>query len=118
LRFVKRPRWDSPGEVAKALHGVNFRISYIAKKHVPLSRANLCIWSKIRAILGWSKFVSSYVERDKKNLKLAVFGVQVAALLVDFYRHPTEARCNKTFKKRSFLKYRWYENPQLLIFPF
>ncbi len=25
LRFVKRPRWDSPGEVAKALHGVNFR---------------------------------------------------------------------------------------------
>jgi hypothetical protein len=41
------------------------------------------IWSKIRIYLGWSKFVSSYVERDKKILKLAVFGVQVAALLIE-----------------------------------
>jgi len=45
----------------------------------------LRIWSKIRAILGWSKFVSAYVERDKKNLKLAVFGVQVAALLIESF---------------------------------
>jgi len=29
----------------------------------------LRIWSKIRAILGWSKFVSAYVERDKKIFK-------------------------------------------------
>jgi len=27
------------------------------------------IWLKIQTILGWSKFVSAYVERDKKNLK-------------------------------------------------
>ncbi len=32
-------------------------------------RANLRIWSKIRIYLGWSKFVSAYVERDKKNFK-------------------------------------------------
>ncbi len=25
------------------------------------------------------------MERDKKNLKLAVFGIQVAALLIDFF---------------------------------
>jgi hypothetical protein len=37
--------------------------------------------------LGWSKFVSAYVERDKKNFKLAVFGVQVAAVLIDFFSH-------------------------------
>ena len=43
------------------------------------------IWSKIRAILGWSKFVSAYVERDKKIMKLAVFGVGVAAHLIDFF---------------------------------
>ena len=43
----------------------------------------MCIWSKIRAILGWSKFVSAYVERDKKILKLAVFGVRVTAHLIE-----------------------------------
>ncbi len=43
------------------------------------------IWLKIRAILGWLKFVSAYVERDKKILKLAVFGVQVAALLIESF---------------------------------
>ncbi len=53
------------------------------KKHAPLIRANLRIWSKIRVFLGWSKFVSAYVERDKKILKLAVFSVQVAALLIE-----------------------------------
>jgi hypothetical protein len=57
---------------------VIIRISYLAsrisrKKDVPLSRANLRIRSKIRAILGWSKFVSAYVERDKKNLKNLIF---------------------------------------------
>ena len=36
-------------------------------------RANLRIWSKIRAILGWSKFVSAYVEKDKKILKNFIF---------------------------------------------
>jgi len=36
-------------------------------------RVNLRIWSKIRAILGWSKFVSAYVERDKKILKNSIF---------------------------------------------
>ncbi len=41
------------------------------------------IWSKIRAILVMVKFVSAYMERDKKILKLAVFGVQVAALLIE-----------------------------------
>jgi len=40
---------------------------------VPLSRANLCIWLKNRAILGWSKFVSAYVERDKKIMKKWIF---------------------------------------------
>ncbi len=44
------------------------------------------IWSKIRIHLGWSKFVSAYMERDKKIMKLAVFGVQVAVLLIDFFR--------------------------------
>ncbi len=32
---------------------------------------------------GWYKFVNAYVERDKKNLKLAVFGVQVTAFLIE-----------------------------------
>ena len=52
-------------------------------------RNYLRIWSKIRAILGWLKFVSAYVERDKKNLKLAVFGIQVAAFLIDFFTAST-----------------------------
>jgi hypothetical protein len=43
----------------------------------------MCIWLKIRAILGWSKFASAYVERDKKNFKLAVFGVRVTAHLIE-----------------------------------
>ena len=33
-------------------------------------------------ILVMVKFVSAYVERDKKILKLAVFGVQVATVLI------------------------------------
>jgi hypothetical protein len=37
------------------------------------SKNYLRIWSKIRAILGWSKFVSAYVERDKKILKKWIF---------------------------------------------
>ncbi|MBA7472701.1 hypothetical protein ES707_08033 [subsurface metagenome] len=36
-------------------------------------RANLRIWSKNRAILGWLKFVSAYVEKDKKILKNSIF---------------------------------------------
>jgi len=45
---------------------------------------NLRIWSKIRVILEWSKFVSAYVERDKKIVKLAVFSVRVDTVLIDF----------------------------------
>jgi len=57
-----------------------------AETDVPLSRVRsldsardlhycfgLRIWSKIRAILGWLKFVSAYVERDKKILKNFIF---------------------------------------------
>ncbi|MFC1739561.1 hypothetical protein ACFL1G_11030, partial [Planctomycetota bacterium] len=36
-------------------------------------RANLRIWSIIREFLGWSKFVSAYVERNKKNFIFSVF---------------------------------------------
>ncbi len=36
-------------------------------------RFSLRIWLKFRAILGWSKFVSAYVERDKKILKNLIF---------------------------------------------
>ena len=39
--------------------------------------------AKIGVFLGGNKFVNAYVERDKKNLKLAVFGVQVAAHLIE-----------------------------------
>ena len=37
--------------------------------------ANLRIWSKIRAVLGWSKFVSAYVKKDKKILKNMIFAL-------------------------------------------
>jgi len=41
------------------------------------------------------------MERDKKIIKLAVFGIQVAALLIDFYPHPPAAlRINKTCEKK------------------
>jgi len=53
------------------------------KKDVPLSGANMRGWSKIRAILGWLKFVSAYVERDKKIMKLAVFGFGVYTVLIE-----------------------------------
>jgi len=45
--------------------------------------ADLRIWSKNRVFFGWYKFVSAYMERGKKNLKLAVFGIQVAAFLIE-----------------------------------
>ncbi len=38
-------------------------------------RANLRIWSKIRVFLGWSKFVSVYVERDKNFSKNLIFAL-------------------------------------------
>jgi hypothetical protein len=34
-------------------------------------------------IFGLSEFVSVCMERDKKNMKLAVFGIQVAAFLIE-----------------------------------
>jgi len=43
----------------------------------------MCIWSKIRAILGWSKFVSAYVKRDKKILKKWILGVWVPTILIE-----------------------------------
>jgi len=45
------------------------------KKHVPLSRANLRIWSKIRVFLGLVKFLSAYVGRDKKKFKKWIFAL-------------------------------------------
>ena len=39
----------------------------------PLFFYPLRIWSKIRAILGWLKFVSAYVEKDEKILKNFIF---------------------------------------------
>ena len=47
-------------------------------------RVNLRIWSKIRVFLGWSKFVSVYVERDKKNFKKFDFCTCPPADLIDF----------------------------------
>ena len=40
------------------------------------------IWSKIRAILGRSKFVSGYVERDKKILKRLIFAAEYLRILL------------------------------------
>jgi predicted permease len=34
--------------------------------------------------LGWTKFVSAYVERDKKILKNLIFAFALPALLIDF----------------------------------
>ena len=45
----------------------------LTAKHAPLIRANMRIWLKIRVFLGWSKFVSAYVERDKKILEFWIF---------------------------------------------
>jgi len=39
---------------------------------------------KIRVFFGWYKFVNAYVEGDKKIFGLAVFGVQIPTLLIDF----------------------------------
>lgn len=39
--------------------------------------------AKIKGFFGWHKFVSTYIERDKKIIKLAVFGIQVAAFLIE-----------------------------------
>ena len=33
------------------------------------------------------KFANTYVERDKKNFKLAVFGVQLPVLLIEIVSH-------------------------------
>jgi hypothetical protein len=33
--------------------------------------------------LGWSEFVSAYVERDKKILKNLIFGVWVPTILIE-----------------------------------
>jgi hypothetical protein len=44
----------------------------------------LRIWLKIRVFLGWSKFVSACVERDKKNFKKFVFCSHPPAHLRDF----------------------------------
>jgi hypothetical protein len=54
------------------------------KKHAPLIRANLRIWSKIRVILEWSKFVSACVERSKKfskNLFFAPTPLRILAVI-------------------------------------
>ena len=41
------------------------------------------IWSQNRAILGWLKFVSRYVERDKKNVEEFDFCSQTIAQMIE-----------------------------------
>ena len=53
------------------------------KKDVPLSRVNLREWSEKHGFFGGNKFVNTYMERDKKIMKLAVFGIPVAAFLIE-----------------------------------
>jgi len=50
-----------PGEIVK---DTSHRAS---RAGVPLSRADLRIWSEKRGFFGGNKFVNTYVERDKKN---------------------------------------------------
>jgi len=40
---------------------------------------------KNRVFLGWSKFVTAYVERDKKDFEKMDFCAQLPAHLVDFF---------------------------------
>jgi len=42
---------------------------------------------KNRVFFAGNKFVNTYGERDKKILKSAIFGVQVAAALIDLPSH-------------------------------
>jgi len=48
----------------------------------------LRIWSKIRAILGWSRFVNLYVERDKDFSKNFIFAFDPLRILL----HSSAAR--------------------------
>ncbi len=57
---------------------------YSYRQGASIIGANLRVWSEKHGFFGWHEFVNTYIERDKKFLKLAVFGVQVAALLIDF----------------------------------
>ena len=43
------------------------------QKTFPLVGRTCAFGTKICEFLGWSKFVSAYVERDKKNLKKWIF---------------------------------------------
>jgi len=52
-------------------------------KDVPLNRANLRVRCENGAILGRSKFVSGYVERDKKNVEKFDFCSQIGACLIE-----------------------------------
>jgi hypothetical protein len=52
-------------------------------EHAHLSRKITGFW---RCGFG----VSRYSKRDKKNFDLAVLGVQVPAILIDFYQRPPE----------------------------
>ena len=49
---------------------------------VPLSRANLRIWSKNRVFFGGNKFVNAYVERDKKILDFWIFALTPLRILL------------------------------------
>jgi len=53
------------------------------KKDVPLSRANLRIWSKNPVLFRLSEFVSACVERDKKNFGFLDFCAQLPAFLIE-----------------------------------
>jgi len=54
-----------------------------AETDVFLNRANLRVRLKNGAILGWSKFISGYVERDKKNVEKFNFCSQTVACLIE-----------------------------------
>ena len=71
------------------------------KKHAPLIRANLRIWSKIRAIWGWSKFVSAYVERDKKILKNLIFALTPPVYLIEIRIAGSVQRTEKSEKLKA-----------------
>jgi len=48
------------------------------------------------------KFVSGYMERNKKFFDFAVFGVQVAAHLIDFLPPPLPTLRNNTYSSCQF----------------
>ena len=53
--------------------GLKSAWGHLTAKHVPLSRASMRVWYEKRGFFGGNKFVSAYVERDKKNLKKWIF---------------------------------------------